>query len=46
MGRCQGSFCGPNVAQIIAEDKKIPVTEVRKMSDNSRLLLGDNKDEV
>jgi len=46
MGRCQGSFCGPNVAQIIAEEKKIPITEVRKMSDNSRLLLGDNKDEV
>jgi len=43
MGRCQGSFCGPNVAQIIAAEKKIPVTEVRKMSDNSRLLLGDNK---
>ena len=46
MGRCQGSFCGPNVAQIIAAEKKIPVTEVRKMSDNSRLLLGGNKDEV
>jgi glycerol-3-phosphate dehydrogenase len=46
MGRCQGSFCGPNVAQIIAEEKKIPVTEVRKMSDNSRLLLGGNKDEA
>jgi glycerol-3-phosphate dehydrogenase len=46
MGRCQGSFCGPNVAQLIAAEKKIPVTEVRKMSDNSRLLLGGNKDEA
>ena len=46
MGRCQGSFCGPNVAQIIAAEKKIPVTEVKKMSDNSRILLGDNKEDV
>ncbi|MDR0503785.1 MAG: NAD(P)/FAD-dependent oxidoreductase [Treponema sp.] len=43
MGRCQGSFCGPNVAQIIAEEKKIPLTGVKKMSDNSSLLLCDNK---
>jgi glycerol-3-phosphate dehydrogenase len=46
MGRCQGSFCGPNVVQIIATEKKIPMTEIRKMSDNSRILLGSNKDEV
>ena len=46
MGRCQGSFCGPNVAQIIAAEMKIPVTEIRKMSDNSRILLGSNKDEI
>ena len=43
MGRCQGSFCGPNVARIIAEEKKIPLTSVRKMSDNSRILLCDTK---
>jgi len=46
MGRCQGSFCGPNVAQIIAAEKKIPLTAVRKMSDNSSILLCGNKDEV
>ena len=46
MGRCQGSFCGPNVAQIIAGEKKIPVTEVRKMSHDSRILLGDNKEGI
>ena len=46
MGRCQGSFCSPHVAQIIAAEKKIPVTEVRKMSYDSRILLGNNKDEV
>jgi glycerol-3-phosphate dehydrogenase len=46
MGRCQGSFCGPHIAQIIAEEKKIPLTSVMKMSDNSRILLGDNKDNL
>jgi len=46
MGRCQGSFCGPNVAQIIAAEKKIPLTAIRKMSDNSGILLCGNKDEV
>ena len=46
MGRCQGSFCGPNVAQIIAAEKQIPLTAIRKMSDNSRILLCGNKDEV
>jgi len=46
MGRCQGSFCSPRVAEIIAGEKKIPVTEVRKMSHNSSILLGNNKDIV
>ncbi|MCL1930281.1 MAG: NAD(P)/FAD-dependent oxidoreductase [Treponema sp.] len=46
MGRCQGSFCSPHIAEIIAGEKKIPVTEVRKMSDNSRILLGDNKESL
>jgi glycerol-3-phosphate dehydrogenase len=46
MGRCQGSFCGPHVAEIIAEERKIPVTKVNKMSDNSRILLGDNKESL
>jgi glycerol-3-phosphate dehydrogenase len=46
MGRCQGSFCGPNIAQIIAEEKGLPLTGVMKMSDNSRILLGDNKDNL
>jgi len=44
MGRCQGSFCGPHVAQIIAAEKKIPITEVKKMSDNSRILFGSKKE--
>jgi glycerol-3-phosphate dehydrogenase len=46
MGRCQGSFCGPHVAEIIAAEKDIPITGVRKMSYDSSILLGDNKDEI
>lgn len=46
MGRCQGSFCGPKIAQIISEEKKIPVTEVKKMSCNSRILFCAVKEEV
>jgi len=44
MGRCQGSFCQPHVAQIIADEKNISITDVKKMSDNSHILLGDNKE--
>ena len=44
MGRCQGAFCGPHIAEIIAAEKKIPLTEVRKMSHNSRILSGDTKE--
>ena len=44
MGRCQGSFCQPHVAQIIAAEKNIRITDVKKMSENSRILLGDNKE--
>jgi len=46
MGRCQGSFCGPQVALIIAAEKKISLTEVKKMSEYSELLLGNNKEKI
>jgi len=46
MGRCQGSFCGPSIVRIIAEEKKMPVNEVRKMSYDSRILFGDNKENI
>ena len=46
MGRCQGSFCSPHVMEIIAEEKKIPVTRVRKMSYDSSILLCNNKDNL
>lgn len=43
MGRCQGGFCSPLVAGIIAEHEGIPLDEVRKSSDESVLLYGETK---
>ena len=38
MGRCQGGFCMPRVAAILAEELGIPLLEVTKNGGNSRLL--------
>ena len=40
MGRCQGGFCSPKVAEILAEELGIPVTQVTKSGGNSFLLTG------
>ena len=40
MGRCQGGFCSPRVAELIAEELNIPLTEVTKCGGKSRLLTG------
>ena len=44
MGRCKGGFCGPRVVKILARELKIPVTEVKKRSLDSRLLLCRSKE--
>ncbi len=44
MGRCQGGFCSPRVAEIIAEELGIPMTEVTKCGGKSRLLTGTIQD--
>ncbi|MGI6178067.1 MAG: NAD(P)/FAD-dependent oxidoreductase [Eubacterium sp.] len=46
MGRCQGGFCMPLVAGIIAEKNHIPLHEVMKSSDRSWLLSGPSKGEA
>ena len=43
MGRCQGSFCLPRIAEIIAREANIPVEEVVKNSENSKLFVGKAK---
>ena len=40
MGRCQGGFCSPRVAQIISEETGIPLQEISKDGGNSRILSG------
>ena len=43
MGRCQGGFCQPQVAQILARELGIPLEEVTKSGKNSRLIVGKTK---
>lgn len=43
MGRCQGGFCGPLVAQIIAREKGIPLKEVQKSGEGSWIVCRGTK---
>ncbi len=43
MGRCQGGFCQPSVAEIIARETGIPLEQVTKSGKASRLLMGRSK---
>lgn len=43
MGRCQGGFCQPYVAEIIAKCNNLPLTEVTKSGKKSNLLQGVSK---
>lgn len=43
MGRCQGGFCQPSVAEIIARETGIPLEQVTKSGKGSRLLVGRSK---
>lgn len=40
MGRCQGGFCSPRVAEILSEELHIPMVEVTKSGKESKLLVG------
>jgi len=43
MGRCQGGFCGPRVVEILARERGVPMTAIRKDGPESVLLLGETK---
>jgi len=43
MGRCQGGFCGPRVAEILARELKIPLEEVTKKGKGSHLFAEKTK---
>lgn len=42
-GRCQGGFCGPKVAEIIARELNKDLTEVNQEKEGSYILLGKTK---
>lgn len=44
MGRCQGGFCSPRVAELLCQELGIPLTEVTKCGGNSKLLAGTIQD--
>ncbi len=40
MGRCQGGFCSPRVARLLAEELRLPLDSITKSGGESRLLTG------
>lgn len=44
MGRCQGGFCLPLIMQIIAEEKHIPLEEVKKSGSRSWIACRKTKE--
>lgn len=44
MGRCQGGFCGPLVAQLIAEETGKPLPQVQKSGEGSQIVFGPAKE--
>jgi glycerol-3-phosphate dehydrogenase len=44
MGRCQGGFCGPRVAKILARELNVPEEQITKKGEESRLLLYKSKE--
>ena len=43
MGRCQGGFCQPHVAEILARELNVPFEKVTKSGKNSELVMGESK---
>jgi glycerol-3-phosphate dehydrogenase len=43
MGRCQGGFCGPRVAEILARELDIPLEEVTKKGNGSDIITEKTK---
>lgn len=43
MGRCQGGFCSPRVAELLSRELGIPLEEITKFGKGSELLTGRTK---
>ena len=39
MGRCQSGFCSPRVMDILARELGLPLEEIRKKGEGSRIVL-------
>lgn len=46
MGRCQGGFCLPHVAEILSRELDIPFESVTKFGGNSKITFGKTKEEI
>ena len=46
MGRCQGGFCSPKVMEILARELDVPMSEITKCGQESKLIVGTNKDSL
>ena len=43
MGRCQGGFCSPRVAELLAQEMGVPLNEITKNGGESKLLVRRTK---
>ena len=43
LGRCQGGFCGPRVAEILARERNIPMGSVLKDTEGTEILTDETK---
>ena len=46
MGRCQGGFCTPRIMEILSKECGIPLEEICKNNQDSRIIVGTNKDRL
>ena len=44
MGRCQGGFCGPQIAEILSKELGVPYKEVTKSGKGSYINIGRTKE--
>ena len=44
MGRCQGGFCGPRIAEMLARDGRIPPSRISLKGPGSHLFVGTTKE--
>ncbi len=40
MGRCQGGSCGPHVMELLSRELGVPMEEITKCGEDSRMVLG------